>query len=136
MFNVRLGLVRLVLVDLDGDCHRLGTRRMSMVVAVLAIRAVNMGCRARKHSRISCRLRVRVRRARAVSCCAVRAAFRLKRFFHGVHDQVHGPQHVSQHMVRLDFQVVGLELKRHMPIAQMVSRAGQVKRREIGRAHV
>jgi hypothetical protein len=40
---------------------------------------------------------------------------------------VHGAQHVGQHMVGLDFQVVGLQLDGHMAVAQVVSGAGQVK---------
>ena len=114
-------------VDLDGDCDRFGLVRMAMVVTMLAIRAVNMGCRAWVYSGLSHRMR-RVSSARTVATCTVGPGFRLKRFFDGVHDQVHGPQHVGQHMVRLYFQMVRPELDRHMPIAQMVGRAGQVKR--------
>ena len=120
-FKACLVMVRFVPMDLDGDRDRFGFMRMAMAVSMLAIRAVNMGCRARVYSGISHRLRVS--RARAVTACAIRPAFRLKRFFHGVHDQMHGPQHIGQHMVRRDFQVVGLELDWHMPVAEVVSRA-------------
>ena len=44
---------------------------------------------------------------------------------------MHGAQHVGQHMVGFDFQVVGFELDRHMAVAQVVSRAGQVKGRSV-----
>ena len=53
--------------------------------------------------------------------------FRLKGLFHRMHDQMHGLQHLGQYMIRLDFEVVGLEFNRHMAIAQMVSRPNQVK---------
>ena len=42
------------------------------------------------------------------------------------HDQMHGAQHVGQHMVRLNFQVVGFELNLYMPITQMVGGANQI----------
>ena len=58
---------------------------------------------------------------------AIRTAFRLKRFGNLHHGHVHGPKHVSQHMVRLDFQVVRLEFDGHMAVAQVVGGAGQVK---------
>ena len=94
---------------------------MAMVVTVIAVRAVNMhglgsgrwfGCMA---------MRMPAR--------AVRAALGLKGFIHFIDDQVHGAQHVGQHMVGLDFQVIGFELNRYVTIAQVVSRAGQVKQR-------
>ena len=56
------------------------------------------------------------------------AAFGLKRVFALLHDQVHGAQHVGQHMVGFDLQVVGFQLDRHMAVAQVVGGAGQVKR--------
>lgn len=59
------------------------------------------------------------------------AVFRFKRFIHLGHDQVHGAQHVDQHMVGLDLQVIGLELNRHMAVAQVVGDADQVKRRAV-----
>ena len=116
-FKACLGMVRFVLVDLDSDRDRFGFVGAAMVVPMFAIRAVNMGCRGRVHSGISHRMRMSRARAKAVATCAVCPAFRLKRFFHGVHNQVHGPQHVGQHMVGLYFQVIGLELDRHMPMA-------------------
>ncbi len=63
-----------------------------------------------------------------VSTGGVSAVFWLKRFVHRVHDQVHGTQHVGQHVIGLNLQVVGLQLNGHMPVAQMVGRADQVER--------
>ena len=51
-----------------------------------------------------------------------------------VHDQVHGAQHLSQHMVGLDLQIVRAQLDRHVPVAQVVGRTGQVKGRAMRRA--
>jgi len=59
---------------------------------------------------------------------AVRTTFRLKGFMHRHHGHVHGAQHVSQHMVWLNFQMVGLQFNGHMTIAQVVSRTDQIKR--------
>ena len=56
------------------------------------------------------------------------SVFRLKCLVSGVHDQVHGAQHVGQHMVGFNLQMVGLELNRHVAIAQMVGGANQVER--------
>ncbi len=58
----------------------------------------------------------------------VRTAFGLKRQVLFGHDQVHGAQHVGQHMVGFDLEVVGLQLDGHMAVAQVVGGAGQVKR--------
>ena len=65
---------------------------------------------------------------------AVRTAFRLKRFVHRHHRHVHGSQHVGQHMVGLNLQVVGLQLDGHMAVAEVVGRTRQVKRRAMLRA--
>ena len=64
----------------------------------------------------------------AVATRCIRAAFGLEaqRGLH--HGEVHRAQHVGQHMVGLDQQAVGLQLDRHMAVAQVVGRAGQVKR--------
>lgn len=64
----------------------------------------------------------------------VGAVFGFKRLTHLGHDQVHGAQHVGQHMVGLNLEVVGFELNRHMPVAKVVGRADQVKRRAVVRA--
>ena len=40
-----------------------------------------------------------------VSPRGIRAVFRLERLVHGMHDQVHGAQHVGQHVVGLDLQI-------------------------------
>lgn len=59
----------------------------------------------------------------------IRTALGLKGFGHFNHRHVHGAQHVGQHMVGLDLQVVGLQLDGHMPVAQVVGGTGQVKGR-------
>ena len=55
----------------------------------------------------------------------------LKAVLYFVHDQMHGAQHIGQHMVGLDFQMVGLQLNGHMAVAQVVGSACQVKRRAV-----
>ena len=62
---------------------------------------------------------------------AIGAALRLKCFHRLADDQVLLAQHVGQHMVGLKLEVVGLELQRHMPVAQVVGSAQQVKRRAV-----
>ena len=42
---------------------------------------------------------------------------------------------LGQHMVGLDLQVVGLELDRHMAVAQVVGRARQVEGRAVLRCN-
>jgi hypothetical protein len=69
-----------------------------------------------------------------VATGAVRTAFRFKRFLDFVHDQVHGAQHIGQHMVGFYLEVIGFELNRHMAVAQMVGGARQVKGRAVRRA--
>ncbi len=41
--------------------------------------------------------------------------------------QVHAFQHLAQHVIGLDLQVVGLQFDLHMPIAQVVGRTRQVE---------
>ena len=64
-----------------------------------------------------------------VATCAVRTALWLKRFANLIDDEVHRLEQISQHMVRLNFQMVRFKFNRHMPVAQVVSRSGQIKRR-------
>ena len=66
-----------------------------------------------------------------MALCGIGAALGLERGRVCPHDQVHRTQHVGQHMVRLDLQVVGLEFDRHMPVAQVVGGAHQVERRPV-----
>ncbi len=66
-----------------------------------------------------------------VATARVRTAFRLKGFGDFIDDEVHGAQHVGQHMVGLNFEVVGLQLYGHMAVAQVVGGADQVKRRAV-----
>ena len=48
----------------------------------------------------------------------VGAAFGLKRQVLFGHDEVHGTQHVGQHMVGFDLEVVGLQFDGHMAVAR------------------
>ena len=48
-----------------------------------------------------------------------------------MHDQVHGTQHVGQHVVGFNLQVIRLEFNGYVPIAQMVGGADQVVRRSM-----
>ena len=60
--------------------------------------------------------------------CRVGAALGLERGLGLAHRQVHGAQHVGQHMIGLDLQVISLQLDLHMTVAQVVGRTRQVKR--------
>ena len=57
----------------------------------------------------------------------VGAAFRLEGGVFVRDDQVHAPEHLGQHVVGLDLQVVGPQLDLHVPVAQVVGRAHQVE---------
>ena len=59
----------------------------------------------------------------------VRPGFGLERGLFLRHDQVHALQHLGQHMIGFDLQVVGLEFDLHMPVAQVIGRACQVEGR-------
>ena len=65
---------------------------------------------------------------------AVGAAFGLERQICFHHGHVHAAQHVGQHMVGFDLEVVGLQLDGHMAVAQVVGSARQVERRAVRRA--
>ena len=58
--------------------------------------------------------------AMRMSVAAVRATFWLKRFMHRHDRHMHGAQHVGEHMVGLNFQVIGLQLNGHMSIAKVI----------------
>ncbi len=62
---------------------------------------------------------------------AVGTAFGLKRQIGCHHGHVHAAQHVGQHMVGFNLQVVGLQLNRHMAVAQVVGGTHQVKGRAV-----
>ncbi|EWS53803.1 hypothetical protein X551_03393 [Methylibium sp. T29] len=62
---------------------------------------------------------------------AVGAALGLERRLRLADDQVHGAQHVGQHMVGLELQAVGLQLQRHMAVAEVVGGAQQVEGRAV-----
>ena len=101
-----MGLVVERFVWMELDHNRLRGRRRPfgvVMVAVVAVGAVDVWGRTRQSSGLGgCGRLVRM------ATGAVRAAFGFKRFVNLVHDQVHGPQQVCQHIVGLDFQVVGL----------------------------
>jgi hypothetical protein len=65
--------------------------------------------------------------AMAVTAGRIGAAFGLEGVLGFGHGQVHGAQHVGQHVVGLDLQVIGLQLDGHVSVAQVVGGAGQVK---------
>ena len=62
---------------------------------------------------------------------AISPVFGLEGFRHRHHRHVHGTQHVGQHMVGLDLQVVGLQFDGYVAVAQVVGGAGQVKGRAV-----
>jgi hypothetical protein len=61
----------------------------------------------------------------------IRTALGLKRRLLLGDDQMHRSQHVRQHMVRLDLEMIRRELDLHMAVAQVISRANQVKGRAV-----
>jgi hypothetical protein len=63
----------------------------------------------------------------AVPAGRIGAAFGLEGVLGFGHGQVHGAQHVGQHVVGFDLQVIGLQLDGHVAVAQVVGGAGQVK---------
>ena len=48
---------------------------------------------------------------------AISTVFWLETFTHLVDDEVHGTQHLGQHVVGFNFQVIGLQLNGHMAVA-------------------
>ena len=68
---------------------------------------------------------------RAMRVCmapgGVGTVFRLEGLINRVDDQVHGTQHIGQHVVGFYFQVIVLEFDRHMAIAQVVGRPNQIE---------
>ena len=120
-------------VDMGWRSGRLcdGGLRMSVVVivvvvvmAVVAVRAMHMRCRA---GVVPMMMPGVVIVPMGVAACRISAALGFESLQGLGDDQVLGPQHVSQHMVRLEFEVVGLELERDMAIAQVVGRSHQVE---------
>ena len=71
----------------------------------------------------------------AVSVCAacrvraVSAALRFEGQARLGHLESHESQHLGQHMVRLELQVIRLHFELHMAVAKMVGGARQIKRR-------
>ena len=67
----------------------------------------------------------------AVTASGIGAAFGLEGLGGFADDQVLLAQHVGQHVVGFELQVVGFELQRDMAVAQVVGRARQVERRAV-----
>ena len=65
--------------------------------------------------------------ATARAMAAICAGLGLKRLTRLHHREVHGAQHFGQHVVGFDLQVIGPELDGHMPVAQVIGRAHEVK---------
>ncbi len=65
--------------------------------------------------------------AMCVTTRSVGAALRFKRGGLLCHRQVHGAQHVGQHVVGFNFEVVRLQFDLNVPVAQVIGRTGQVK---------
>jgi hypothetical protein len=66
--------------------------------------------------------------------CAISATFGLKGLIDCVHNQMHGSQHVSQHGVGLNLEVIWFEFNGDMPIAQVIGRTSEVEWRAVLRA--
>ena len=86
--------VWLVFVDLDRNRLRLMPVRMAVIVAMLAIRAMHVGSRCRRRG-----MGVPAIVCMRMTTSAIGATFGFKGFVNLVDNQVHGAQHVGQHMV-------------------------------------
>ena len=64
---------------------------------------------------------------RMVGLVAIGTTFGLEGFVDLHHMQMHGAQHVGQHVVRLDFQMVNLQLDGHMSVTQVIGCTCQVE---------
>ena len=121
-------------VHMGGGDRLVGMTVIVVVMAVRAVGSVHMACGHRARLRVML-MRVAVRMAMSVAMSvAVRsvrrcigAALGLEGFQGLGDDQMLGPQHVGQHMVGLELEVVGFELKRDMAVAQVVGRSQQVE---------
>jgi len=131
--------------DRLASCSRLGRRlrcfvvvpatgAVDMVLIIAMIAVVMMGVAVRMMvSMVVCMImRITMRMAMTVAMTVaarrVGAAFRLERGHGFLHREVHRAQHVGQHMVGLDLQVIGLQFDLHVAVAQVIGRAHQVKR--------
>lgn len=56
----------------------------------------------------------------SVPALCISTRFGFKRLTYCVDDQMHGPQHVGQHMVRFNFEVIRFQFNLHVAVAQMV----------------
>ena len=100
-----------------------------VAVTVLTRRAVHMTRLPMRRVRMVMAMIVGMTMAVPMATRAVRAPLGLKAAELFAHRQVHGAQHVGQHMVRFDLQVVRLQFDLHMAVAQVVGRTHQVERR-------
>ena len=66
-------------------------------------------------------------------CLRCRNYLQAQTLHDGFNCQVHGVQHLGQHRIRLDFQMVGLQFNRHMALAQLVGGTRQVEGRTMRR---
>ena len=67
----------------------------------------------------------------AMSACRIRAALGLERRLLRGDDEVHGAQHVGEHVVGLDLQVVRAQFDRHVAVAEVVGGADEVEGRAV-----
>jgi len=91
--------------DRDRDCDRDCDRVVIVIVVVVVAVAVVMPA-----SRVG-------------------AGLRLKTLAGFGHDQMHSPQHVGQHMVGFNLEMVALQFNLNMPVAQVVGGANQIEGR-------
>ena len=65
---------------------------------------------------------------------AVCATFGFERQIGFYDGHMHAAQHVGQHVIGFDLQMIGLQLNGYMAIAEVVCRAHEIKRRAVYRA--
>jgi hypothetical protein len=110
------------------DMNRLAGCFVGMTVA--AVGAVDM---ARVVGVVGMVVNVRLRGVRSlVRGSAVGARLRLEGGVRFADIELHLAQHVGQHRVDFELQVIGLDFERDMAIAEVVGRAQQVKRLALG----
>ncbi len=101
---------------------------MCVAVTVLTRRTVHMTRLPMRRVRMVMAMIVGMTMAVPVATRAVRAAFRLEAAVLFAPRQLPGAQHVGQHVIGLDLQVIGLQFDLHMAVAQVVGRTHEVKR--------
>ncbi len=101
--------------------------RMGMAVIVSTTRAMDMlfvGMLVNVCLSVAMRMVV-VTMAMTSRC--IGTTFRLERHLRFDHGQVHGAQHVGQHVVWLDLEMVRFEFDLHMAVAQVIGGTHQIK---------